>query len=184
MRSLVYNAAISLDGFIACSDGSASWIVDDDSIDFDALFASYDYFVMGRKTYQVMLSFGEPSLLSKLPKEAVVVISRTMKQEEHPSVTVVSGDYLEYIRDLKTGEGKDIWLMGGAEIAGPCLETGLVDGIDMAIMPVVLGRGIKMFATSEDNDCKSWKLRIESVEKLEKSGILMTKYKVFHSDNI
>jgi dihydrofolate reductase len=183
MRSLIYNAAVSLDGFIACTDGSASWIVEDDSIDFDALFATYDYFVMGRKTYEVMLSFGEPSLLSKLSKEAVVVISRTMKQEEHSNVTVVSGDYLQYIRDLKASVGKDIWLMGGAEVAGPCLENGLVDGIDMAIMPVVLGRGIKMFGTSEDNDGKSWKLKLESVEKLENSGILMTKYSVLHYDN-
>lgn len=178
MRSLIYNAAVSLDGYIASPDGSTSWIIENASIDFDALYAAFDYFVMGRKTYEVMLSFGGPNPLDKFPKHAVVVVSRTMKQNEHPNITVISGDYVQYIRELKAGNGKDIWLMGGGEIAGMCLEAGLVDGMDMAIMPVVLGRGIKMLAIPDAESASAYKLELTGLEKLERSGILMTKYKV------
>ncbi|KAJ3493055.1 hypothetical protein NLG97_g4979 [Lecanicillium saksenae] len=179
MRHLRYGVAMSLDGFIACTDGSSEWIVEDKSIDFDKIFASFDAFIMGRKTYETMLALGDGNQLASQPKEAVVVVSRQMKKEDHPEITVISKDYLDYIQTMKLSNGKDIWLMGGGEIAGQCLEAGLVDHLDVAVIPVILGTGIKLFAMEAMNDTnKSWKLEIESVENLAQSGILMTKYKV------
>jgi dihydrofolate reductase len=177
MGRLRYGVATTLDGFIASSDGSADWIVEDASIDFDALFAEHDAFVMGRKTYEVMLAFGGPKHLAGRPKESVVVVSREMQQAEHADITIVSGDgdaCLGAIRALKTSVKGDIWLMGGGQLAGPCLEAGLVDTVEAAIMPVVLGEGIKMLATSG----RAYKLQLQHLQRLEHSDIILTKYGV------
>ena len=178
MGKLRYNAATSLDGFIASPDGTTDWIIDDSSIDFEALYSEFDTFVMGRKTYEVMMSFGEKNPLSNRPKESVIVVSRTMKGEGFPNSTVIGEDVVDAIRILKDGKGRDIWLMGGGRLARLCLEAGLVDHIEAAIMPVILGSGIKMIAEGNKVVSNSYKLELEHSQKLDQSGILLTGYKV------
>jgi|GEM_PF-6212510 dihydrofolate reductase len=63
MRRLRYNVACSLDGFIADPDGGYDWIVDDKGIDVDALYAQFDTFVMGRRTWEVMQAQGDANPL-------------------------------------------------------------------------------------------------------------------------
>ncbi|KAH7121518.1 dihydrofolate reductase-like domain-containing protein [Dactylonectria macrodidyma] len=177
MPRLRYNMATSLDGYIASPDGSSDWIVEDSTINFGALYAEFDYFVMGRKTYEVMLALGGPSddnPLLKRPKEAIIVASRTMHQQDHPHITIVPKNIIEYIRDLKAGGGKDIWLMGGGDLATQCLEAGLLDSVEAAVMPVVLGGGIKI--TGEFGKGAA-RLRLIGSKDLE-SGIIMTQYDV------
>ncbi|KAK1753627.1 dihydrofolate reductase-like domain-containing protein [Echria macrotheca] len=114
MPLLRYNVATTLDGFIASSDGSTSWIIEDPTIDFDVLYAQFSLFIMGRKTYEVMLSYGR-NPLAKYPKEAVVVVSTTMKPDEHPGITIVSEGVVEFVREHKREVEKDIWIMGGGD---------------------------------------------------------------------
>ncbi|KAH7121799.1 dihydrofolate reductase-like domain-containing protein [Dactylonectria estremocensis] len=175
MPQLRYNVATSLDGYIASPDGSSNWIVEDSTIDFDSLYAEFDYFVIGRKTYEVMLALGDASQnpLLKRPKETVIVASRKMLQRDHPHITIVPKNIIECIRDLKAGEGKDIWLMGGGNLATQCLEAGLLDSVEAAIMPVVLGGGIKMI----DEFGRGARLKLMGSKALE-SGIIMTQYDV------
>lgn len=177
MPRLRYNAATSLDGYIASSDGSTNWIIQDSSIDFDALYAEFDFFIMGRKTYEVMQSFGGPgNPLTKRPKESVIVASRTMKQQYFPKITVVQENIIDHIERLRSGgDGRDIWLMGGGKLAAQCLEANLVDSIEAAVMPVVLGDGIKMIE-SVSSDIR---LDLKETKRLE-SGILMTRYAVIN----
>ncbi|KAG7406307.1 hypothetical protein ACKAV7_014223 [Fusarium commune] len=176
MPRLRYNVAASLDGYIASPDGSTTWIIEDPTIDFPALYAEFDYFIMGRKTYQVMQSFGADNPLSKRPKESVIVASRTMNQDHFPDVTVIQENVLDYIRRLKTNEAKDIWLMGGGQLAAQCLEAHLVDTIEIAIMPTLLGTGINLISSILQNI----KLHLLNSTRLG-SGILMTQYKVIQN---
>ncbi|RBA18307.1 hypothetical protein FPRO05_10602 [Fusarium proliferatum] len=173
MARLRYNVAASLDGYIASPDGSTTWIVEDPTIDFPALHAEFDHFIMGRKTYEVMQSFGADNPLSKRPKESVIVASRTMSQHNFPDVTVIQENVLDYIRRLKTNDGKDIWLMGGGQLAAQCLEAYLVDTVEVAIMPTLLGTGINLISSLPQNI----KLELLNSTSLG-SGILMTQYKV------
>ncbi|QGI88518.1 hypothetical protein CEK25_003474 [Fusarium fujikuroi] len=159
MARLRYNVAASLDGYIASPDGSTTWIIEDPTIDFPALHAEFDHFIMGRKTYEVMQSFGADNPLSKRPKESVIVASRTMSQHNFPDVT--------------TNDGKDIWLMGGGQLAAQCLEAHLVDTVEVAIMPTLLGTGINLISSLPQNI----KLQLLKSTSLG-SGILMTQYKV------
>ncbi|KAL3956754.1 hypothetical protein ACCO45_009600 [Purpureocillium lilacinum] len=129
MGRLRYGVATTLDGFIASPDGSAAWIVEDASIDFDALFAEHAAFVMGRKTYEVMLSFGGPeNKLAGRPKESVVVVSDEMKQADYPHITVVPGaSCLDAVRALKASvEGG--CLAHGRRDAGRAVSRGWADG--------------------------------------------------------
>ncbi|KAK5659868.1 hypothetical protein OQA88_13331 [Cercophora sp. LCS_1] len=177
MSLIRYNVATTLDGFIASLDGSTSWIMEDATIDFDALYAQFSLFIMGRKTYEVMLKYGNP--LAKYTKESVVVFSTTMKADEHPGVTIVSCDVVGYVRERKKSAEKDIWVMGGGSLVGLLMEQRLVDVVEAAVMPVVIGEGIKMVGGLGSMK----RLKLESVEKLE-SGILMTKYLVLNGNGV
>ncbi|KAI8231047.1 glycoside hydrolase family 2 [Colletotrichum sp. SAR 10_77] len=175
-RKLRYNVATSVDGFIAPPDGSTDWIVMDSNIDFDALYAQFDAFLMGRKTYECMFAMGEQNPLRKQPKENLIVFSRTLKAEDHPSVTVVSKDVIGHVAELKNGEGRDIWLMGGGELAGLCLKAGMLDAVEAAIMPVMLGKGTRMLEEASLMPHGGFKLEMVESRHLDASGIVMCKY--------
>ncbi|KAF3807846.1 hypothetical protein GCG54_00007581 [Colletotrichum gloeosporioides] len=178
MRKLRYNVATSVDGFIAPPDGSTDWIVMDSNIDFDALYAQFDAFLMGRKTYECMFAMGEQNPLRKQPKENLIVFSRTLKAEDHPAVTIVSKDVIGHVAELKNGEGRDIWLMGGGELAGLCLKAGMLDAVEAAIMPVMLGKGTRMLEEASLMPHGGFKLEMVESRHLDASGIVMCKYNV------
>lgn len=170
MRRLRYNCAVSLDGFIADPDGGYGWIVEDASIDFDALYAEFDTFVMGRKTFEVMQAQGEAN---PLRGKRVIVASRTLDAAAHPGVAVVRDDIAGHVAALKVEASvRDIWLFGGSELAGQLFEAGLVDRLEVAVMPVVLTRGIPLLPAGA-----SHKLALVSAQSLA-SGIQMLAYDV------
>ncbi|KAJ9652463.1 hypothetical protein H2198_008286 [Neophaeococcomyces mojaviensis] len=177
MRRLRYNIAASLDGFIASPNGATDWIVEDESIDFVKLYAEFDMFVMGRKTYETLLDMGEQNPLRGKRREEMAIVSSGMRAEEHPEVTLVKEDVVRYVADLKAKDGRDIWLFGGGKLARCLLEAELVDTIEVAIMPVLLGEGVKMIC---DGSANEWRLKLRGIEKL-KSGILMCEYDVVYS---
>jgi len=129
--------ACSLDGFIADEQGGADWIVHEPGIDFKELFAQFDTFLMGRRTYEPMMKTRGRGLAGK----EIVVVTRTLRPEDHPGVTIVSDRLEERVRELRARPGKDIWLFGGGELFRSLLELGLVDTVEPAIIPVVLGAG-------------------------------------------
>ncbi|KAK4236620.1 bifunctional deaminase-reductase domain protein [Achaetomium macrosporum] len=191
-RLLRYNLAPSLNGLIATLPShSHAWVVPDASIDFAALYAEFDTFVMGCKTYETFLELpahGNP-LAGRAKEDVVVVSSGTGRREGWGDVTVIGskgdGEVVEFVRSLKaedTGKKKDVWLMGGGRLAGLLMREGLVDVVEAAIMPVVIERGVGMFGDGgEGNDEaeRVWKLVLESVRALE-SGIVMTRYRVVY----
>jgi len=141
MRRLRYNVAASLDGFIAGVSGDYDWIVQDSSIDFDALFAEFDLLVMGRKTYEVLKTQGDqdPTLGQK-----VIVVSRTLTSADREDIQIIGHDIVEKVAALKEQPGKDIWLFGGGTLARTLFDARLVDTVEVAVMPVVLSEGIPL----------------------------------------
>jgi len=170
MRRLRYNCAASLDGFIADPDGGYGWIVEDASIDFGALFAEFDCFVMGRKTWEVMQAQGDAN---PLRGKRVIVASRTLDAAAHPEVTVVRDGVATHVAALKAEAGeRDIWLFGGGELASQLLEAGVVDRLEVAVMPVLLTRGIPLLPPGHPQ-----RLSLVSARSLA-SGIQMLAYDV------
>lgn len=139
MRRLRYNVATSLDGFIATSDGGYGWIVEDSTIDMVSLFSEFDTFVMGRGTYEIMLAQGDQN---PLKGHRVLVVSSTLEPGEYPDIEILGADFVERIAALKEENGKDIWLFGGGKLFRTLIDNGLVDTLELAVMPVLLGSGI------------------------------------------
>jgi len=170
MRRLRYVVAASLDGYIAGPEGEADWIVMDPEIDFDALFVQFDTLLMGRKTYEAMIRMGGDVSAGK----KVVVVSRTLEPREHPALTVLSRDVGETIAAMRREPGKDIWLFGGGELFRSLLEPGLVDSVEVALIPVLLGGGIPLLPAPASKT----KLELARHRVYPSSGIVSLEYAV------
>jgi dihydrofolate reductase len=160
---------MSLDGFIAGPNGEYDWIVMDPAIDFGALFKEFDTAVMGRKTYEVTTAQGGNGAM---PGIDVVVFSRTLPAATHPGVRIVNDDPREVVAELKKAPGRDIWLFGGGELFRTLLDAGLVDTVEPAVMPVLIGSGIPLMPPGA-----STKLILADQKRLP-SGIMALAYSV------
>jgi dihydrofolate reductase len=143
MKRLRYSVAMSLDGYIAGPQGEADWIIMDPEIDFGAIFSEFDTLLMGRRTFSAAGAMGG-SGGGPFGNIKVVVASRTLNPRDYPKVTVISGELGPAVTALKQESGKDIWLFGGGDLCRSLLDLGLVDSIEVAVIPVVLGEGIPL----------------------------------------
>jgi len=103
-----------------------------------------------------------------------IVVSTTLAQAEHPAVTIVARGVETFVTDLKAQAGKDIWLFGGGVLFRSLLEVGLVDRVEVGVIPVLLGQGIALLPGLEGTA----KLRLHSMEEWPTSGIVLLKYDV------
>lgn len=170
MQQLRYSVAASLDGYIAGMDGEFDWIVVDPDIDFAAMYAGYGGLVMGRRSYEVFVSTGG----AEGPALPTYVYSRTLPEGERDGVTFAR-DAVSHVRALKAaGEGKPLLLWGGGELFRQLAEAGLVDGIDVAIIPILLGGGIPLLPTPGPR----LRLRLRTHRLYSKTGTLYLEYDV------
>jgi dihydrofolate reductase len=169
MRRIRYGVAMSLDGYIAGSKGEADWIIMDPDIDFGALFEQFDTFLLGRRTFEA-IARGENA---GMPGMKTLVFSRTLRQCDHPEVTIVAERAEETLAALRAQPGKDIWLFGGGLLFRSLLEAGLVDTVEVAVIPVLLGGGIPLLPPP----AKQTELTLTG-HKVYKTGIVSLEYAV------
>jgi dihydrofolate reductase len=169
MRRVRYAVAMSLDGYIAGPNGEYDWIIKDPDIDFAELFSQFDTFLIGRHTFEVMNRAGQGSL----PGMQVFVFSRTLHQLDYPDVTIVAEKPEAVIADVRSKPGKDIWLFGGGSLFRCLLEARLVDTVEVAVIPVLLGGGIPMLPPPAPG------ARLHLVtNKVRKTGIVSLEYAI------
>jgi len=173
MRRLRYSVAATLDGFIADPDGGYDWIVMDESIDFASIFTEFDTFVMGRKTWDVS---AQTAFVQMFGGKDVIVFSTTMKTPPLPGVSIVSTSPADTVRELKQKPGKDIWLFGGGSLFRTLVDAGLVDTVEVAVMPVLLSQGVPLLTPGS----RITGMTLNKCETLPKSGIVMLSYTIPH----
>jgi dihydrofolate reductase len=169
-RRLRYQVAVSLDGFIAGPDGGNDWIVMDASIDFGALVAEFDTLVMGRKTHEEMVRQGGQG---GMPGKEVFVFSKTLAPLSRKGFHIVNDDPREIVAALKARTGRDIWLFGGGSLCRSLLDAGLVDTVEVAVIPVLLGSGVPLVAPGGTTT-----LKLADQKTLPASGIVALSYSV------
>lgn len=168
MRRIRYGVAASLDGFIAGPKGEADWIVMDPEIDFGAIFKQFDTILVGRRTFEGMGSGGGGGW----PGMKTYLFSRTLKQKDHPDVTIVADRVKQTVSALRKQPGKDIWLFGGGQLFRSLLDLGLVDAVEVTVIPVILGRGIPLAPPSSSRA----KLRLTGHRIYSKTGTVSLEY--------
>ena len=144
-RKLILYIAMSLDGYIAGPGEDLTFLepmaLEGEDYGYAELMTHVDTMVMGRKTYDKVLSFG---IDWPHPDRKTFVLSRTRSgTEEH--ITYFNGDLAHLIADIRSEEGQDIYLDAGGEIVAQALERDLLDQIVLSIVPVLLGGGTRLF---------------------------------------
>lgn len=170
MRQLRYSVAASVDGYIAGPNGEFDWIMVDPDIDFTAMYAGFGGLVMGRRSYDVFLATGG----APGPPLPTFVYSRTLPEGERGGVTFVR-DAVRHVGEIKAaGSGKPLWLWGGAELFGELAQAGLVDGVDVAVVPVLLGGGIPLMPASGPR----LSLELRAHRLYQRTGIISLAYDI------
>jgi dihydrofolate reductase len=105
-------------------------------------FKTIDTAVMGRKTFDVSQKMGGVSFGSSMK---TYVFSRSLPSGERDGLTFVDKSPANLMAEIRKGRGKDIWLMGGGELARDFLKADLVDELYIGMVPVLLGEGVPLF---------------------------------------
>jgi dihydrofolate reductase len=160
---------MSLDGYIAGPKGETDWIIRDPGMDFGALYAQFDTILVGRRTFETMARAGRTTI----PGMKTVVLSTTLRQEDHPEVTVIGKDAERAVSALRDDSSKDVWLFGGGELFRRLVQSGLVDTVEVTIEPVLLGGGTPLLPAPADRR----KLLLTS-HRVHETGIVRVEYAV------
>ena len=170
MRRVCYSVAMSLDGYIAGPKGEADWITVDPEIDFAGLFEPFDTVLVGRKSYEAAIRMGGGVAM---PGMEAHVFSGTLRQADCPDVTV-SDNAAETVAALKAKSGKDIWLFGGGGLFRSLAQLGLVDSVQIAVIPVLLGDGVPVVP----RPAAPARLVLTGHRVYEKTGTVLLEYDV------
>lgn len=147
-QKVILQLAMTIDGYIARTDGSVDFLgnMGEDTADmFDTFLSKIDIIVMGRKTYDQMVSFGDIPFTNK----RIIVLSTRELDKTYPHVEV-KNSAVKPLFDTLDGT---VWLFGGANVIKDCMNADLVDELELFIVPIVLGQGIPLFHNvKESND--------------------------------
>jgi dihydrofolate reductase len=145
MRKIVLNIALSLDGYIAGPQGEFDWLFTDQDYGLKEFFSRVDTALIGRKTYDLMMKLGGTAY----PGMKNYVFSHKRTQTKKKDIVFVSEDIADFVKRLKSEKGKDIWLVGGGELAHSFFKRDLVDEMVLSLHPIMLAKGISLFRESD-----------------------------------
>jgi dihydrofolate reductase len=146
MRKVVYYFTMSLDGYIADSKGSTSWMhgVPNEDYGFREFIDTVDTVVLGRSTYEQMLDMGD--FFPYADKQVLVATSNLQLKRAADCVELIPGDEIEKAVArlvLSEEQSGNIWIGGGARLGSSLFAAGLVDEVVIHIQPTVLGSGLR-----------------------------------------
>jgi dihydrofolate reductase len=153
MRKLILHMGISIDGFVAATDGAHDWgyTGEDEAAKrwkLDSLWNAGAH-LMGRVTYEDMAeawpgsSSDYAAPMNEIPK---VVFSKTLENANWPEARIASGELDAEVAALKAEEGGYLLAHGGAQFARALVREGLVDEYRFVVHPAALGRGMAIFS--------------------------------------
>ncbi len=164
MRKIISFMHISLDGFVAGPNGEMDWIKADQEI-FEYVgkrISQGDTSLYGRVTYQMMESYW-PTAANKpaatrhdiehskwYSNVHKVVLSKTLKETDGTNTTIISDNLSDRIAEIKKQPGEEVLLFGSPTATHSLMQQHLIDGYWLFVNPIILGRGIPLFANVKD----------------------------------
>jgi dihydrofolate reductase len=152
MRKIIARIATSADGFIARPDGGVEWLNERPKprglYGMGEFYRSIDTIFWGRKTYDILLEFQKKGVKRAAldPNVKNYVFSRNPPQRPVAGVEFISGPITRFARHLRAEPGKQIWMMGGADLIASFLDAGEIDEFSINVVPVMIGEGIPLIA--------------------------------------
>lgn len=178
--TLTYYTATSLDGFIADEHDSLAWLFPHEQdhhglLNYEAFFADIGAIVMGATTYEWVLDHSDAVIEevgSAWPYDlpSFVMTHRDLAAEPDRDIRFVSGDVREvYDAMVAAAGGKDLWVVGGGDLAGQFADAGLLDEVITYVAPVTLGTGRPLLPR---------RLALELVETGRNRAFVCNRYRV------
>ena len=145
MAIVQYYVASTIDGFIADSDDNIDWLLqfgfDNFQEHYDRFMADVGAIVMGSTTYDYIIGEGVESWAYGATP-VWVLTSRSLPGVPGADIRFFSGDVAEVHRNaLEAAQGKNVWVVGGGNVAAQFADRGLLDELLLTVMPIVLGSG-------------------------------------------
>jgi len=175
LRKIKLYIAISLNGKIASTDGSVDWlesIPNPEKLDYgyEAFYSSIEITIQGYTTYNQILRWGI-DFPYKGKKNYVLTKKQHIENTEY--VEFITENHIDFISELKKEDGGDIWLIGGGQANTMILNAGLLDEIQVFVMPIIISGGIDLF------DAFPNEAHLNLIETLSYStGVVGLKYSV------
>jgi dihydrofolate reductase len=169
MRKVVLGLGISLDGYIARPDGAVDFLFMPKDYSMGPFFKTIDVAVMGRKTLDVGIEMSGGKFNNYGLK--CYVFSRSQTAGERDGYEITNETPAALIAELRKSPGKNIWMMGGGELARDFLKADLIDEMEIGVVPVLIGEGIPIFPAGFPQ--RGFKL-VEN--KAYSKGLLVLKY--------
>ena len=148
MQPIIYDVAVSVDGFISGPDGEISKFAHEGPVvdDYSARLATYGTAIMGRHTYEFGYGFGLEPGQNPYPHMKTVVFSETLIVPDDAEILVVRAPVELVLRKLKQESNAPVYLCGGGQFAGTVLDLGLIDRLRLKRAPILFGTGVPLFA--------------------------------------
>ncbi|QNR82955.1 dihydrofolate reductase [Pedobacter riviphilus] len=180
MKKIILNLAVTLDGYIEGPNGEIDWCIMDGDANFNDFLDSIDSIFYGRISYDLWGNYqpGEEedelmkSISQNINSKKKYVFSRAKANDDTDAIFIHS-DIEKKVNEIKNLPGKDIWLYGGAKLISTFLNEGLVDELQLAVHPVILGSGKLLFSEITD---RVWLTLKET--KSAPSGVVQLIYSV------
>lgn len=156
--------ATSADGYIATLDGSVAFLTPFQSIDcgYDDFIKEIDIILMGRKTYEVICSFGTEWPYPN--QKGFIVSSNPHLTLCDSSLSVWTNGVSTLIDHLQQNYSGNVWVVGGTQLQNTLIEQNLINRLDVFIMPVLLGSGIPLFPRFNTTERQLKALQAEMIE--------------------
>ncbi len=152
MQPVIYDVAVSIDGFISAANNDVSQFPFEGEIvdDYRQRLTGYSHCLMGRKTYEFGYAYGLKPGDNPYPGMVSIVCSKTINLPQDADVKTVCADLSGFVNKLKRQATGPIYLCGGGDLAGWMAKNALIDQLAIKRAPILLGNGIPVFGRYSD----------------------------------